>query len=89
MASLTVLGFRLKSLPPTLIREIDVQGGTAEWKKTRRTWEKKNNSVNAFRGWEGVSVFMLSPLGRMSEVQRAQMYSLADANIHNIAVEGR
>ena len=43
---------------------------------------------HAFRGREGVSVFMLSPLGRMSEVQRAQMYSLADANIHNIAVDG-
>ncbi len=43
---------------------------------------------HAFRGREGVSVFMLSPLGRMSDVQRAQMYSLADANIHNIAVDG-
>ena len=31
---------------------------------------------------------MLSPAGRMSDVQRAQMYSLADPNIHNIAVEG-
>ena len=43
---------------------------------------------HAFKGQNGVSVFMLSPAGRMSEVQRAQMYSLADANIHNIAVEG-
>lgn len=43
---------------------------------------------HAFRGQEGVSVFMLSPQGRMSAVQRAQMYSLADANIHNIAVAG-
>ncbi|MBW3069789.1 threonine synthase [Actinomyces sp. 594] len=43
---------------------------------------------HAFRGRDGVSVFMLSPQGRMSDVQRAQMYSLADANIHNIAVEG-
>jgi threonine synthase len=31
---------------------------------------------------------MLSPQGRMSEFQRAQMYSLQDDNIHNIAVEG-
>jgi threonine synthase len=31
---------------------------------------------------------MLSPAGRMSEFQRAQMYSLADENIHNIAVDG-
>ncbi|MCL3778557.1 MULTISPECIES: threonine synthase [unclassified Actinomyces] len=43
---------------------------------------------HAFKGQDGVSVFMLSPAGRMSEVQRAQMYSLDDANIHNIAVEG-
>ena len=42
----------------------------------------------AFRGKENIAVFMLSPAGRMSDVQRAQMYSLADANIHNIAVEG-
>ncbi|WP_172121194.1 threonine synthase [Actinomyces faecalis] len=43
---------------------------------------------HAFRGQEGVSVFMLSPQGRMSAVQRAQMYSLSDPNIHNIAVAG-
>lgn len=42
----------------------------------------------ALRGKHGVSVFMLSPHGRMSDFQRAQMYSLQDANIHNIAVEG-
>lgn len=42
----------------------------------------------AFRGKDGISVFMLSPQGRMSDFQRAQMYSLTDANIHNIAVEG-
>lgn len=42
----------------------------------------------AMRGRKGVNVFMLSPAGRMSAFQRAQMYSLADANIHNIAVEG-
>ena len=33
-------------------------------------------------------VFMMSPEGKMSAFQRAQMYSLDDANIHNIAVEG-
>lgn len=43
---------------------------------------------HAFVGQQGVSVFMLSPQGRMSQVQRAQMYTLDDANIHNIAVEG-
>ena len=42
----------------------------------------------AMCGRKGVNVFMLSPAGRMSAFQRAQMYSLQDANIHNIAVEG-
>ena len=43
---------------------------------------------HALRGKARVEVFMLSPHGRMSAFQRAQMYSLTDANIHNIAVEG-
>jgi len=42
----------------------------------------------AMRGKQGVRVFMLSPKGRMSPFQQAQMFSLQDANIHNIAVEG-
>ncbi len=42
----------------------------------------------AMRGKAGVTVFMLSPNGRMSAFQRAQMYCLQDANIHNIAVNG-
>ncbi|SPT54410.1 Threonine synthase [Actinomyces bovis] len=43
---------------------------------------------HAFRASPGVSVFMLSPAGRMSDVQRAQMYSLTEPTIHNIAVRG-
>jgi len=42
----------------------------------------------ALRGKRGVSVFMLSPFGRMSDFQRAQMYTLQDANIHNLAIHG-
>jgi threonine synthase len=42
----------------------------------------------AMRGKSGVRVFMLSPHGRMSPFQQAQMFSLQDPNIHNIAVEG-
>ena len=42
----------------------------------------------ALRGKTGVQVFMMSPNGKMSDFQRAQMFSLQDANIHNIAVEG-
>src|SRR3989441_11062579 len=42
----------------------------------------------ALRGKKNVQVFMLSPQGRMSAFQAAQMYSLQDANIFNIAVRG-
>ncbi len=42
----------------------------------------------ALRGKQGVQVFMLSPEGKMSDFQRAQMFSLQDENIHNIAVHG-
>ena len=43
---------------------------------------------HAMRGKRGVSVFMLSPHGRMSPFQQAQMFSLQDENIHNLSVEG-
>ena len=42
----------------------------------------------AMRGKRGVRVFMTSPHGRMSPFQQAQMFSLLDENIHNIAIEG-
>ncbi len=43
---------------------------------------------HAMRGKRGIRVFMLSPQGRMSPFQQAQMFSLQDANIHNLVVEG-
>ena len=42
----------------------------------------------AMRGKKGIRVFMTSPKGRMSPFQQAQMFSLLDANIFNIAIEG-
>ncbi|MBZ9894326.1 MULTISPECIES: threonine synthase [unclassified Mesorhizobium] len=42
----------------------------------------------AMRGKKRVRVFMMSPHGRMSTFQQAQMFSLQDENIHNIAIEG-
>ena len=42
----------------------------------------------AMRGKRGVRVFMLSPHGKMSPFQVAQMYSLQDENIYNIAIDG-
>ncbi|WP_153100422.1 threonine synthase [Paraburkholderia hayleyella] len=42
----------------------------------------------AMRGKRGVRVFMLSPHKKMSAFQTAQMYSLQDPNIFNLALEG-
>ena len=42
----------------------------------------------AMRGKKGVRVFMMSPHGRMSVFQQAQMFSLQDDNIHNLAIDG-
>ena len=42
----------------------------------------------AMRGKKGINVFMLSPYGTMSPFQAAQMFSLDDENIYNIAVKG-
>jgi threonine synthase len=42
----------------------------------------------AMRGKRGIRVFILSPHGKMSRFQAAQMFSLQDKNIYNIAVKG-
>ena len=42
----------------------------------------------AMRGKQGIRVFMLSPIGKMSRFQTAQMFSLQAPNIFNIAVKG-
>jgi threonine synthase len=42
----------------------------------------------AMRGKRGVRVFMLSPEHGMTRFQQAQMYALADANIHNLVIRG-
>ncbi|MDK3017107.1 threonine synthase [Pseudodonghicola flavimaris] len=45
-------------------------------------------AIEAFRGLENVDVFILFPHGRVSEVQRRQMTTPADANVHALALEG-
>ena len=42
----------------------------------------------AMKGKRGIRVFMLSPLGKMSRFQTAQMFSLQDPNVFNIAIRG-
>jgi threonine synthase len=45
-------------------------------------------AIEAFKGRERVDVFIMYPHGRVSDVQRRQMTTCADANVHAIALEG-
>ena len=45
-------------------------------------------AIEAFKGLANVDVFILFPHGRVSDVQRRQMTTPAEANIHALAVEG-
>jgi len=45
-------------------------------------------AIEAFKGLESVDVFILYPHGRVSEVQRRQMTTPDEANVHALAVEG-
>ncbi|WBU57006.1 threonine synthase [Paracoccus sediminicola] len=45
-------------------------------------------AIEAFRGLDNVDVFILFPHGRVSEVQRRQMTTPEDANVHALALDG-
>ena len=45
-------------------------------------------AIEAFRGREAVDVFILFPDGRVSDVQRKQMTTPQDANVHTLSVDG-
>jgi threonine synthase len=45
-------------------------------------------AIEAFRGLENVDVFILFPHGRVSEVQRRQMTTPTEANVHALAMDG-
>ncbi|MFQ6552994.1 threonine synthase [Aestuariibius insulae] len=45
-------------------------------------------AIEAFRGLAAVDVFILYPHGRISEVQRRQMTTPTDDNVHALAVDG-
>jgi threonine synthase len=61
-------------------RELNILGATSG--------DTGSAAEYAMRGKKGVRVFMLSPHGKMSPFQTAQMFSLQDPNIFNLAVEG-
>ena len=43
---------------------------------------------HAMLGRSGIDVFMLTPAGRMTPFQQAQMFSITDPHVHNIAING-
>ncbi len=45
-------------------------------------------AIEAFRGRDTTDIFILHPQGRTSEVQRRQMTTVLDDNVHNIALDG-
>jgi len=61
-------------------RDLNILGATSG--------DTGSSAEHAMRGRHRVRVFMLSPLGKMSPFQTAQMFSLQDPNIFNIAVRG-
>ncbi|HSI96538.1 MAG: threonine synthase [Methylophilaceae bacterium] len=61
-------------------REINILGATSG--------DTGSSAEYAMRGKHNVRVFMLSPHQKMSRFQTAQMFSLQDSNIFNIAIKG-
>ncbi|WP_197916067.1 threonine synthase [Thiosulfatihalobacter marinus] len=45
-------------------------------------------AIEAFRGLDNVDVFILFPHGRVSEIQRRQMTTPGDSNVHALALDG-
>jgi threonine synthase len=45
-------------------------------------------AIEAFRGLDVIDIFILHPKGRVTDVQRRQMTTAAEPNVHNIALEG-
>lgn len=45
-------------------------------------------AIEAFRGRDNTDIFILFPHGRVSDVQRRQMTTVADANVHALSIDG-
>jgi len=61
-------------------KELNILGATSG--------DTGSSAEYAMRGKNGIRVFMLSPKGKMTDFQTAQMFSLQDPNIFNIAIRG-
>jgi len=78
--ALQLLGRLLEHVLEEQGRTINIVGATSG--------DTGSAAEHAMRGKPAVAVFMLSPNGRMSPFQQAQMFSLHEPNIHNLAIDG-
>ena len=78
--ALQLLGLLFERFITTDQRPLTVIGATSG--------DTGSAAIDALAGRAGVEVFMLHPAGRVTEVQRRQMTTVAAPNIHNLAVEG-
>ena len=78
--ALQLLGNLFENVLERENRRLNVVGATSG--------DTGSSAEHALKGKARVNVFMLSPKDRMSAFQRAQMFSIMDANIFNIAIEG-
>jgi threonine synthase len=78
--ALQLLGRLLEHVLEEQGRTINIVGATSG--------DTGSSAEHAMRDKAAVAVFMLSPNGRMSPFQQAQMFSLQEPNIHNLAIDG-
>lgn len=78
--ALQVLGRLFDEILGRLRRRVTIVGATSG--------DTGSAAIEACRGREAIDIFILHPEGRVSEVQRRQMTTVADANVHNIAIAG-
>jgi len=91
---------RVSNGPTLAFKDIALQllGGLFEYELAKRgatlnvlgatSGDTGSAAEYALKGRRGVNVFMLTPKGRMSPFQAAQMYSLTDRNVFNLAIDG-
>jgi threonine synthase len=61
-------------------KELNILGATSG--------DTGSSAEYAMKGKDGIRIFMLSPQGKMTAFQAAQMFSLQDPNIFNISIRG-
>jgi threonine synthase len=78
--ALQFLGHIFDSVLEAQNRHITIVGATSG--------DTGSAAIEGCRGRDNMDIFILHPYNRVSEVQRRQMTTVTDKNVHNIAVEG-